>query len=151
MLIVVDSYTRSGGDFTLNIRGEAECPVLDLDEQLGAALYSTFEFANDARLLPFADALECRGGELGITVAWHAPLTGVYRFSTSGSTFPAVLALRNGCGGPVIGCDSEGDINNGSELTLSIDQGQEVLIEVTAVELAPLPSFGQFALNIEPL
>jgi hypothetical protein len=151
MLIVVDSYNSTGGDFALNIRGEVECPIMDLGEQLGFGVYSTFEFAIDARVLPTEQTTVCRGGELGISFAWRAPATGVYLFATGGSGFPAVIALRQGCGGDYVDCDTEVDVNNASEVTTSLVQGEEIVIEVTAVELQPLTSFGQFVLSIQPL
>lgn len=149
MLIVVDSYISAGGDFTLNIRGEAECPIMNLGEQLGDSVYSTFELAGDARLLPPTDG--CRGGELGVSFAWQAPSSGIYRFNTSGSAFPVVLALRQSCEGELLGCYSEGDVNNGSETTASLEQGDQIVIEVTPVELEPQVSFGHLVLNIHRL
>lgn len=150
MLVVVDSYNSSGGDFNLRIRGEGECPRADLGGQLGSALYSTFELANDALLLSSATSHECRGGELGLSFAWRAPSEGVYRFDTSGSAFPAVLALRESCEGAILGCDFGDDIDNSSEVVLALAQGEEVVIEVTALAPLPQPSYGQLVLNVQP-
>jgi hypothetical protein len=150
MLIVVDSYNSTGGDFILNLRGEAECPQLSLNGQRGA-LYVSEEFADAAAVLPPTESTVCRGGELGMTFVWQASLSGGYRFNTSGSSFPVVIALRDRCEGAFIDCDSEGDVNNSSEVTASLAQGQVIVIEVSAVETRPLPSFGQFVLSVEPL
>lgn len=150
MLIVVDSYNSSGGDFVLHVRGELPCPHQDAGARAGI-LVTVPEFASMAQLLPSADPSECRGGELGTSILWEAPADGDYRFSTDGSGFPTVMSLRTSCGGAFLGCDDDADGDGDTEVVTSLIAGEQVVIEVSPLELQLQEAFGQLVLNAEQL
>jgi hypothetical protein len=151
MLIVVDSYNSTGGEYILRIRDEAACPLVDLGREVGPALFRAPESTALPQLAPSEDPL-CSRGEVGLTLSWEAPAAGVYRFDTEGSTAPSVIALRDGCLGPVIGCDDDDMRAAGSaSVTTQMTQGQQIVIELGALVQSSPSAIRALILNVSSL
>ena len=152
VFIVVDGYNSAVGDYVLNFRGVSACPATELGVDLGLVLYRVSDFVNEAGVLAPDGIASCGGGSVGMTFSWRAPETGTYRISTDGSAFDTVLALREGCGGPLLSCDDDSSslAVNAAEIIGAFDAQQQVVIELGAFRRDEMAEeFGGAVLNIE--
>lgn len=129
LFIVIDSYNSSGGDYTLNIRGELECVSPDSAE-LGFLITEVEDFASAAGLLRADSVRECGGGDVGVSIPWRALATGPHRFDTSGSEFDTVLAIRRGCDGERLACNDDAGGSTQAAVTLEVEEGEVLYIEI---------------------
>ncbi len=65
-----------------------------------------------------------------LLLAWRAPVTDYYVFSSEGSDFDTVLGLFEGCDGEEFACNNNVDGASTSELVLKIEQDTDVLVAV---------------------
>lgn len=73
----------------------------------------------------------CAGRGRELAFEWTAPFAGDWVFDTEGSSFDTVLYVRDGCGGPELGCND--DVRSGtvhSRLTLTLAACQTVIVYV---------------------
>jgi len=113
----------------------ATCAHGDLGSQVGFALYvgSILGRAND---YPPGDCTPLGGGDEtpDIAFAWTAPEAGTYVVSTFGSSFDTILTVLGDDCDPLneLACDDDGPGVATSELELTVEAGQSVVIVLNA-------------------
>ena len=105
---------------------EGPCTDEDLGSQVGApvATGSTDGVEDDHG--------RCGGGgSPDVTYAWRAPLAGSYRFDTCVSDFDTILVILDGvCEGPRLDCNDDAACDLGSQVTVTLAEGQPIVIVV---------------------
>ena len=151
VFIVVDSYNSSGGDYLLSVHGAGQCPLVSLGSELGRPLFNSPEFIRLVHALEPGGLDECGGRAVGFTLAWQAPAAGAYVFDTQGSTFDTMLAVREACDGPALGCD-DSRVNGGTARVVStLELGQQVVIEFGVPSRSSPTRFGELFFSVSPL
>jgi hypothetical protein len=86
----------------------------------------------DTTASPDSVTLSCGDtGSVDTTLAFTAPATDYYVFSTAGSAFDTVLGLLASCGGDELACNQNVSAQSAqSELVRKIERGQQVLVVV---------------------
>jgi len=153
VLIVVDGYGSRSGSFTLHISTAPTptptssvtptatrsptptvtpvpiCPEVDLGSAFPVTV-SGSTVGHPNRIDP-----SCRASSASeVVYKWSAPAAGFFQMDTIGSTFDTVLHLYDGasCFGAALpgGCNDDGGGNRSSLVTVSLRQGQTILIVV---------------------
>lgn len=121
-----------------------DCVELDIGSAVGPAAAMGDLFAEDADFVP-----SCTGDLSPATVLlWVAPSDGTWIFDTAGSDFDVTLATYSDCGeANETGCSYDWGGGAGAELTLGLDAGDAVLVQVGGT----FGSVGNWMLNINPL
>ena len=129
VVIVVDGYPDSGGEFVLSIYEKPPCPETDLGSAAPVTVTgSTIGAGNEL-------SGSCGGGSgPERTFGWTAPAAGIYQIGVrpqGSGDFDSVLYVRDGdCGGRELACNDDTVGVSGSELVLRLDAGQSVAIVV---------------------
>ncbi len=123
LLAVVDGYDQSDlGAYQLTVT-DTGCPAVDL----GSTAPQSVAGHTDDSIQYFTGG--CGGPGPERSYRFTAPATGSYIFDTIGSAIDTVIHARDGgCMGPELGCDDDGGGNDASLITLSLTQGQSVIL-----------------------
>lgn len=119
------------------------CPAETIaDGALGASVLAGSTFGHGDDELPSCSEGH---GAPDLTVGWTAPTSGTFIFDTFGSTFDTTLAVLDGCGGAELACGEDAGERRTSELEVSLEEGQAVIVVIDGFnELAT----GSFVLNV---
>ncbi len=139
--VVVDGTFEDQGAYTLHVNQlGGTCPDADLGSDLPASVADTTATTDNAAV----------GSCGGLTTndasySWTAPADGAYRFSTAGSSFPALLYVRDGsdCAGTELGCQFQ-QFSNTSVVVTTLTEGQTVVATVDGEGMT-----GNFVLTID--
>lgn len=112
------------------IVGEATgCAPGDPSSSVGPQVFSGSALGAGDDLEPSCETSSSADVEL----AWTAPATGRYRFTTDGTSAEVALAIYEGCGGSELACDAwmEGEEpNRQSVVELDVEAGETYLVVV---------------------
>lgn len=125
--VVVDGTFEDAGAYTLHVNQlGGTCPDADLGSDLPASVSDSTAATDNA-------AVGSCGGLTGndASYTWTAPADGSYRFSTAGSSFPAIVHVRDGadCGGTELDCHFS-QFTNTSVVVVTLTEGQTVVATV---------------------
>ncbi|MEM9067803.1 MAG: hypothetical protein AAGE52_04830 [Myxococcota bacterium] len=89
----------------------------------------------------------CGGsGGADVSIAWTAPASGTYFFTTDGSDFDTVLYVQDRCGGSTLVCDDDGGDGLQSRLSLEVEAGTTLIIVIDGFSVEDA---GQAVLTID--
>lgn len=114
-------------DAGADARSATGCPDQDLGSALGVDLAtgSTVSAGDDV-----TPGCSFSSGAPDVTFTWTAPAAGTYTIDTNGSTFDTILQVRDGCGGPSLGCDDDGGAGTESLVRVTLAAGAVIAIEL---------------------
>jgi len=122
--IFADSYS-SGGSYVLNISPPPPCPALSLGSISPQTVMGNTSGGSNLYVG------SCAGSGLEDSYSFTAPANGTYTFDTIGSPYDTVLHVRDGtCGGLELACDDDAGGNLTSLLSVTLAQGQQVVVFV---------------------
>ena len=146
VLIVVDGYGEADtGDYMLSIDEAAVQPYdTDLGRATGQAVATGGNFydRND-NTGTCAHIFYCDDRATDHSFRWEAPSNGTFQIDTGGSTYDTVLYVTDGY--EEFACNDEAGGGNQSALTVSVQQGEEIIIFLDACNFRDI---GSYVLNI---
>ncbi|MCX8072269.1 MAG: hypothetical protein N3C12_07450 [Candidatus Binatia bacterium] len=145
--VVVDGFSTQSGEFVLRVN--ADCPLpfrADARDVGNAATWVVSGSTNCApAVLPAQGCSSVTWGR-GSTFVYTAPFSGTFEFSTEGSEFDTLLAVRLGtCSGVELRCNDDvvGGSSVASRLRVDLAIGQTVVLVVAGKDSAS----GRFVLS----
>ena len=141
--VVIDSFARqSFGAAVANFTalGCADQPTDSIPRAVGPSVFTGIIDATADDDLSSSCALSPEDGP-DVVLAWEAPASGTYTFSTAGSMVDTVLYLRRSCDaddlasgrGIELGCNDDTLSSLQSEVSASLNAGQVVLVVVETI------------------
>lgn len=122
------------------------CPQVELGSLLGDGIARGTTAAGALRHTASCVASSAEAPE--VTFGWTAPSAGRYTFSTEGSTFDTVIALRDGgCEGATLACeDDSAGLTQQSRVTVDLRGGQRVVVAIDGFDARAV---GVYSLSIQ--
>jgi hypothetical protein len=132
--LILQSYSSYIGEYHINftrtdVPVATSCPNSNLGSSLGQPIVVQEVVAPAYQEYPYEFA--CNGGPTLLSYSWTAPSSGNYVFSTSGSNFDTVLALRTSCNGSLYDCNDD-SYTTTSRIEYYFEAGQSIVAEISA-------------------